>query len=75
MKIFYEVYVKCSVEECIRRDPNGLYKRALAGNAKHVMGVDDPYEVPTNPDLVINTEELNIGDSIAMIHTFIDQIG
>lgn len=53
---FIEVYAKCSLEECIRRDPKGLYKRALAGEIKNFTGVDDPYEEPENPELVIDTE-------------------
>lgn len=53
---FIEVYAKCSLEECIRRDPKGLYKRALAGEIKNFTGIDDPYEEPENPELVIDTE-------------------
>ena len=54
---FLEVYVKCSVEEAIRRDPKGLYARALRGEIKHMTGIDDPYEPPENPDLVVDTEK------------------
>ena len=54
---FLEVYVKCSVEEAIRRDPKGLYARALRGEIKHMTGIDDPYEPPENPDLVVDTEQ------------------
>ena len=53
---FIEVYAKCSLEECMRRDPKGLYKRALRGEIKHMTGLDDPYEEPPNPDLVLDTE-------------------
>lgn len=53
---FFEIYVKCSLEECIRRDPKGLYKRALRGEIKNMTGIDDPYEPPPNPEIVINTE-------------------
>ncbi len=53
---FLEIWVKCSVEECIRRDPKGLYKKALKGEIQHFTGISDPYEPPENPDLVIDTE-------------------
>mgnify|MGYP001772638502 CR=1 FL=1 len=52
---FIEVYVRCPLEECIRRDPKGLYRRALAGEIKHFTGVSDPYEEPEAPDLVLDT--------------------
>ncbi len=54
---FIEVYVKCSLEECIRRDPKGLYKKALSGEIKHMTGIDDPYEEPENPALVLDSEK------------------
>ena len=50
---FFEVYVKISLEEAMRRDPKGLYRRALAGEVKNFTGVDDPYE---EPDLVLVNE-------------------
>lgn len=53
---YVEVYLKCSIEECIRRDPKGLYKKALAGEITDFTGVDSPFEVPENPDIIINTE-------------------
>ena len=54
---FVEVHVKASVEECARRDVKGLYAKAFAGEIKGFTGVDDPYEEPTIPELVIDTEE------------------
>ena len=53
---FIEVYAKCSLEECMRRDPKGLYKRALRGEVSLFTGVSDPYEPPENPELVVDTE-------------------
>ena len=53
---FVEVYLKCSVEECIRRDPKGLYKKALAGEIPNMTGIQDPYEEPTNPEVILDTE-------------------
>ncbi len=52
---FIEVYVKCPLEECIKRDPKGLYKKALRGEIKHFTGISDPYEPPENPDIVLDT--------------------
>lgn len=54
---FIEVYVKCSLETCIRRDPKGLYRRALAGEIPDMTGIGDPYEEPLNPDVVVDTEK------------------
>jgi bifunctional enzyme CysN/CysC len=48
---FIEIFVDTPIEECIARDPKGLYRRALAGEIKNFTGVDQPYEVPENPDL------------------------
>lgn len=53
---FSEVWVKCSLEECIRRDPKGLYARALAGKITNMTGLQDPYEAPLNPEIVVDTE-------------------
>lgn len=51
-----EVYLECSIEECIRRDPKGLYKKALAGEINNMTGIQDPYEEPVNPEVTLNTE-------------------
>jgi bifunctional enzyme CysN/CysC len=48
---FIEVFVDTPIEQCIARDPKGLYRRALAGEIKNFTGVDQPYEVPENPEL------------------------
>ncbi len=48
---FIEVFVDTPLEECIARDPKGLYRRALAGGIKNFTGVDQPYEAPENPEL------------------------
>lgn len=53
---FVEVYVHATIEELAEhRDPKGLYKKALAGEIQHFTGIDDPYEVPESPELVIDT--------------------
>jgi adenylyl-sulfate kinase len=53
---FAEIHVNCSLEECIRRDVKGLYKKALAGTLEHFTGVSDPYEPPLMPELVVETD-------------------
>jgi len=64
---FIEVYVKCSLEECIRRDPKGLYKRALRGEIKYMTGIDDPYEPPEHPDLTVDTEHDSVEDNVKKV--------
>lgn len=68
---FIEVYVKCSVEECIKRDPKGLYKKALKGEIKHMTGLDDPYEPPKNPALTIDTENNSKEDNINLLFNYL----
>ncbi len=52
---FVEVYVKCPLEECIKRDIKGLYKKALAGEIQQFTGVSDPYEEPPDPEIIVDT--------------------
>ncbi len=52
---FIEVFVDTPLEECKRRDPKGLYARAAEGKIKNFTGIDSPYEVPENPEIVVNT--------------------
>ncbi len=68
---YIEVYVKCSLEECMRRDPKGLYKKALRGEIKHMTGLDDPYEPPEKPEITIDTENLSIEDNIEIILNYL----
>src|SRR5262249_45229580 len=58
-KDFIEVFVKVSVDEAERRDPKGLYKKARAGLIRGFTGIDDPYEPPTEPEIVLDTEQLS----------------
>lgn len=60
---FIEIYVKCSVEECERRDPKGQYKKARAGIIKNYTGISAPYEEPLTPELVIDTEAMSLEES------------
>ncbi|MBC8550659.1 MAG: adenylyl-sulfate kinase [Candidatus Brocadiales bacterium] len=61
---FLEVYVKCSIEECENRDPKGQYEKARKGIIKNYTGISSPYEEPENADLVINTETMEMKESV-----------
>lgn len=67
------VWIKCSIEELIKRDTKGLYKRALLpdgaeGKINNLTGLNDPFEPPINPDLIIDTEHNSIEDSVNKIY-------
>lgn len=64
---FVEVYVRCSLSELIRRDPKGLYMRAMSGELKHFTGVSDPYEEPLDPEVICDTEFESVEESVAKI--------
>lgn len=68
---FIEVFVKCSLEECERRDPKGLYKKARAGIIKNYTGISSPYEEPLAPELVVDTEHLTIEESVNQVIDFL----
>ena len=56
-----------SLEECEKRDVKGLYKKARAGIIKGFTGIDQPYEIPVNPEVTINTENRNVDDCVQQI--------
>lgn len=64
---FLEVFVKCSLKEAIRRDPKGLYKRALKGEIKNMTGIDDPYEEPINPEITLDTEKTGLEECVKTV--------
>ena len=73
---FVEVHVDCSLDELVRRDPKGLYRRALAGEIEHFTGVSDPYQepppvIPTRspprPEVHIDSERQTVEESLAAI--------
>ena len=64
---FMEVWVKCSLDECIRRDPKGLYKKALAGQIKDLTGLQDTYEEPLDPELVVETDRETLEESVGRV--------
>src|SRR4051812_47923729 len=72
---FVEVYVKASVDECARRDVKGLYEKAFKGEIKEFTGVSDPYEEPSAPDLVIDSEAHDPEESAALIVAKLEELG
>lgn len=68
---FIEVYIKCSLEECESRDPKGLYQKARKGEIKQFTGIDQSYEEPQNPEIIINTDELSIDKSVEVILSYL----
>lgn len=64
---FVEVYVKCPLEVCRERDVKGLYKLIDEGKIQHFTGIDDPYEEPEQPDLVVETSRQSIAESVNAI--------
>jgi adenylylsulfate kinase len=61
---FIEVFVDATLEVCEQRDVKGLYKKARAGKIKNFTGIDAPFERPETPDIIINTAELSIAESL-----------
>ena len=72
---FVEVYCKCPVKVCIERDVKGLYKKALAGEIKDYTGVDDPYEEPLNPEVILETDRESHEESVAKIIRKLEALG
>ena len=64
---FVEVFVKCSLETCIERDPKGLYAKAQRGEISHFTGISDPYEEPKNPEIIIETDQEQPDESLMKI--------
>jgi adenylylsulfate kinase len=60
---FVEVWLQCPVEVCRERDAKGLYARAARGGIARMTGVDDPFEEPLNPDLVVDTSKLSVAET------------
>jgi adenylylsulfate kinase len=68
---FIEVYCKASLGACELRDVKGLYKRARAGEIRNYTGIDSPYEAPINPELVVNTENESLEESVSKVIDFL----
>ena len=69
---FIEIYVDTPLEEAERRDVKGLYKKARAGKLKNFTGIDSPYEAPNDPEITVNTVELNAEEAADVVISFLD---
>lgn len=72
---YYECYVKCPLGVCEQRDPKGLYEKARCGMITNMTGVSAPYEEPEDPDLIIETDRLNLEESVAVVVQFLADRG
>ena len=72
---FVEIYVQCPVEVCKKRDVKGMYKKALIGEIKGFTGVDDPYEEPDNPELIINSDIETLEESVEKVLKKLEELG
>ncbi|WP_010494548.1 adenylyl-sulfate kinase [Paenibacillus elgii] len=70
---FIEIYVSCPLEQCEERDPKGLYKKARAGEIREFTGISAPYEVPLNPELVIETDKYSVHECVDLIISYLEQ--
>ena len=68
---FTEVYLECSLEECKKRDPKGMYKKADAGDLKDFTGVSAPYEKPKRAELTIATDKLKVQESVEVLSKYV----
>ena len=71
---YIEVYVKCSQEECARRDVKGYYRKQKDGEIHNLNGTDDVYEVPQNSNIVIDTERETIAEAVEKIISYLEEI-
>jgi adenylylsulfate kinase len=72
---FVEVLVDCDLDECEKRDPKGLYKKARAGEIPEFTGISAPYEAPEKPELTLNTTSQSPEDSLAEIIGYLESKG
>jgi adenylylsulfate kinase len=72
---FLEVFCDSAIDVCEHRDVKGLYKKARAGEIPHFTGISSPYEVPENPELVVDTGSSSLEDSVAQVLAFMEERG
>jgi adenylylsulfate kinase len=75
IKNFVEVYVRCPVKICMKRDVKGMYKKALEGKIQHFTGVDDPYEEPEHSELIVDTDIESVEESVGKVLQKIEELG
>ncbi|HET8711495.1 MAG TPA: adenylyl-sulfate kinase [Spongiibacteraceae bacterium] len=72
---FIEVFVDVPLEEAEKRDPKGLYKKARAGQIPNFTGISDPYEAPTNPEIVLKTHEMTLEQEVVALLDLLEARG
>lgn len=72
---FVEVYVEAPIDVLKERDVKGLYKKALAGEIKHFTGVDDPYEPPVKPEVLVRSDQESVEQSVGKIVATLEALG
>ena len=72
---FIEVFVKCSVEACEKRDPKGLYKKARNNEIPNFTGISAPYEEPINPEIILDTENQTIEECVEQLQKILTEKG
>ncbi len=70
---FIEVYVSAPLSVCEKRDVKGLYKKARAGEIENFTGIDDPYEAPDKPEIIIDSEKETVEESVSKILKYIEE--
>ena len=70
--VFVEIYTQCSLDELVRRDVKGLYKKALAGEIQNFTGVSDPYEEPENADVLVESDSEPVEESLQKILSYLE---
>jgi adenylylsulfate kinase (apsK) len=68
---FYEVYVSCDIKECIKRDPKGLYQKAIRGEIQNFTGISSPYESPEQPDIVLESDKKSSAQLVEELVSFL----
>ena len=71
---FVEVFISTSIELCIQRDPKGLYAKALRGEIKGFTGIDAPYEVPTEPELTLQTQGRTVEELVNQVLGYLGKV-
>lgn len=72
---FIEIYCRCALEECERRDTKGLYKKARAGEVKEFTGISAPYEEPAQPELILDTDKESLKESAGNVLAWLEKQG
>lgn len=72
---FLEIYAKCPIELCETRDPKGLYAKARAGEITDFTGIDSPYEEPINPELILDTDTMEVTECVERVVALLEKRG